>query len=62
MRKAKGYKSFDYEIGMKVLVKNNKKQGRKGSRLEENWLGPYDIHSITVKVTKNGKILGKKKH
>ena len=46
MRRAKGYKSFDSKIGMKVLVKNNKKQGRKGSQLEEDWLGPYDIHSI----------------
>ncbi|XP_045113080.1 uncharacterized protein LOC123505613 [Portunus trituberculatus] len=46
MRKTKGYKSFNFKIGMKVLIKNNKKQGRKGSRLEEDWLGPYDIHSI----------------
>ena len=48
---------------MKVLVKNNKKQGRKGSRLEEDWLGPYVIHSILdncVKVSRNGKVLENK--
>lgn len=62
-RKAKGYKSFDFKIEMKVLVKYNKKQGRKGSRLEEDWLGPYDIHSILdncVKVSRNGKVIENK--
>ena len=64
MSKAKGYKLFNnFKIGMKVLVKNNKKQGRKGSRLEEDWLGPYVIHSILdncVKVSRNGKVLENK--
>ncbi|XP_063854495.1 uncharacterized protein LOC135096695 isoform X1 [Scylla paramamosain] len=63
MRKAKGHKSFDFKIGMKVVVKNNKKQGRKGSWLEEDWLGPYDTPSIldnSVQITTNGKLLQNK--
>lgn len=55
--------SFDFKIGMKVVVKNNKKQGRKGSWLEEDWLGPYDIPSIldnSVQITTNGKLLQNK--
>lgn len=55
--------SFDFKTGMKVVVKNNKKQGRKGSWLEEDWLGPYDIPSILdncVQITTNGKLLQNK--
>ena len=60
MNKAKSYKLCNnFKIGMKVLVKNNKKQGRKGSRFEEDWLEPHNIHNILdncVKVSKNGKV------
>ncbi len=30
MKKAKGHKSFDFKIGMKVVVKNNKKARKEG--------------------------------
>ena len=29
LKKSKGYKSFDFKIGMKVLIENSKKQGNK---------------------------------
>ena len=48
---------------MEVFVKNKRKQGRKGSQPEEDWRGPYDIHSILnnyIKVSINGKVLKNK--
>lgn len=63
LKNSKGYKSFSFEVGMKVLMKNCRKRRRKGSRLEEDWLGPYEIHSFSsnfVELLHNGKVLKNK--
>lgn len=38
-----------YEVNDKVLLYNAKKGGRKGSKMENNWFGPYAIHSANEK-------------
>lgn len=40
-----------YEVGTLVLLKNSKKLSRKGSKMEQNWTGPYRIHEVTGKNT-----------
>ena len=40
-----------YKVGSSVLVRNSKKVSRKGSKLEQNWLGPYVIHEVLSKGT-----------
>ena len=42
-KQLKGFKSFYYKVGDKVLVRNYKKVGCKGSRMEHDWLGPATI-------------------
>ena len=32
-----------YTVGTLVLLRNSKKLSRKGSKMEQNWLGPYRI-------------------
>lgn len=40
-----------YKVGALVLLKNSKKLSRKGSKMEQNWSGPYLIHDIVGKNT-----------
>ena len=40
-----------YQVGRLVLLKNCKKLSRKGSKLEQNWTGPYKIHEVLGKGT-----------
>ena len=60
-RKNKGVKTFQFAVGDQVLRRNMIKKGRKGSRLETDWLGPYVITARhakgTVSLTKDGKDL-----
>ena len=49
---AKHYKDkVKYQVGRLVLLKNCKKLSRKGSKLEQNWTGPYKIHEVLGKGT-----------
>ncbi|XP_014663455.1 PREDICTED: uncharacterized protein LOC106806115 [Priapulus caudatus] len=64
IRQSKGFKAFIFKIGDYVLKKNYRKIGRKGSRLENEWVGPYEINNIyqgcaTLKED-NGVLLKKK--
>jgi hypothetical protein len=59
-RQQKGVKVFTFKAGDQVLRKNTRKLGRKGSRLEQDWLGPYIIQQVlksTVVLEKDGKSL-----
>ena len=40
-----------YKVGILVWVKHSKKLGRKGSKLDKNWLGPYRICEVIGKGT-----------
>ena len=40
-RQSKGVKTFNFEVGDKVLRRNSKNKGRKGGKMEPLWLGPY---------------------
>lgn len=40
-----------YRVGALVLVRNSKKLSRKGSKMEQNWSGPYHINEIVGKGT-----------
>ena len=44
----KGAISFSLQLGELVLLKNSRKDTRKGGRLEKTWMGPYrcDSHSL----------------
>jgi hypothetical protein len=63
-KRKNGVKSFIFEVGDDVLRRNMVKQGRKGSRLEADWLGPYKISQLHKKgvatLTKDGKELRSK--
>ncbi|KAG1653542.1 Gypsy retrotransposon integrase-like protein 1 [Nymphon striatum] len=62
-KKSKGYKCFDFRVGMSVLSRNNRKVGRKGHRMENDWLGPYVICKLSngcVELTNNGQPLKSK--
>ena len=39
------------KVGAFVLVKNSRKLSRKGSKLEQNWMGPYKIDEVVGKGT-----------
>lgn len=60
-RMEKGFKSFHLRVGDMVLRKNVLKIGRKGSRLEADWLGPYEVKAVhpqgTVSLAKDGHVL-----
>ena len=49
--KKHGKDEKDYKVGSLVLMKNSKKLSRKGSKMEQNWLGPYRIHESAGKGT-----------
>ncbi|XP_065668844.1 uncharacterized protein LOC136088620 [Hydra vulgaris] len=54
-----GFKSFNFKIGGKGLVKNYKKIGCKGNRMEHDWLGPAiitDFKPAGAVVSLNGKV------
>ena len=40
-------KCFTFKVGDVVLVKNQRKAGRKGAKLEPDWKGPYTITEIS---------------
>ena len=52
-----------YKVGAAVLLLNSNKLSRKGSELEQNWIGPYHIHEVLPKGTyrlcnpENGNVL-----
>ena len=50
-----------YKEGESVLVKNMKKVSKKGDKMEQNWLGPYEIAECVGKnsyrLRRNGKTL-----
>ena len=37
---------LSYKVGTLVLLKNCKKDTKKGSKMEQNWSGPYAIIAI----------------
>ena len=55
-----------YKVGAAVLLLNSKKLSRRGSKLEQNWMGPYHIHEVLPKGTyrlcnpENGNVLAQK--
>ena len=55
-----------YKMGAAVLLFSSKKLSRKGSKLEQNWIGPYHIHEALPKGTyrlcnpENGNVLAQK--
>ncbi|KAG1709158.1 Apoptosis inhibitor IAP [Nymphon striatum] len=62
-KKSKGYKCFDFRVGMSVLSRNNRKVGRKGHRMKNDWLGPYVICKLSngcVELTNNSQPLKSK--
>ncbi len=40
-----------YKVGAMVLLKNSKKLSKKGSKMEQNWKGPYQINEVKTKGT-----------
>ncbi|KAI0218016.1 hypothetical protein LSAT2_030252, partial [Lamellibrachia satsuma] len=40
-RQTKGVKVFDFKVDDMVLRRNMKNVGRKGGKLESQWIGPY---------------------
>ena len=46
-RVSKGTKCFTFKVGDVVLVKNQRRAGRKGGKLEPDWKGPYTITEIS---------------
>lgn len=64
-RKRKNVKSFAIHEGEEVMKANKRKEGRKGGRLEDNWLGPFVVKDISEKgvatlVDMSGTILSQK--
>ncbi len=56
-RQKKNYDAKDikkYKVGTLVLLRNSKKLSRNGSKMEQNWLGPYRILEIGKKNTYYG--------
>ncbi|XP_050709302.1 uncharacterized protein LOC126994097, partial [Eriocheir sinensis] len=62
-RKARGVKTFNFCVGMKVLKRNLRNETRKGEKMEQKWTGPYkvlDIDSsnrVALEAVSNGKKL-----
>lgn len=56
-----------FKKGDLVMMKNARKEGRKGGKMEPPWSGPYEIYDVhesglyTLK-NKHGKLLKKKIH
>lgn len=46
-RQKKGFKSFEFKLGMNVMKKNAKQIGRKGDRLQPRWIGGYVVTAIS---------------
>ena len=34
------------KVGAVVLLRNNKKLTKRGSKMEPNWIGPYVVHEV----------------
>lgn len=45
-KSVKRFRSVHYAVGDEVLLFNSRKRGRKGRRLESDFLGPYTIKDI----------------
>ncbi|MGH0157109.1 UNVERIFIED_CONTAM: hypothetical protein FKN15_032862 [Acipenser sinensis] len=56
----RGTKCFRIEGGMEVRKKNELKTGRLGSKLEQNWLGPYRVTEVMNNLVKLESLDGKK--
>ena len=40
-------KSNGIKVGYKVLLRNNKRNNRKGGKFTFKWLGPYEVDNLT---------------
>ena len=61
-RKQKGHETYGFQEGMQVMRRNPRKLGRKGDRLQPDWMDGYEIstiagHHAKLHNTRTGKVL-----